>query len=77
MAITRDLNKSIEELEGWQQRVVTEYNQVYDRFVALTRFIESNDIVQIEESEVEDLLEQRKIMRAYLSVLDSRIARFA
>jgi len=77
MAITRDINKSIEELEGWQQRVVTEYNQVYDRFVALTRFIESNDIVQIEESEVEDLLEQRKIMRAYLSVLDSRIARFA
>jgi hypothetical protein len=77
MAITRDLNKSTEELEGWQWRVVTEYNQVYDRFVALTRFIESNEIMQIEESEVEDLLEQRKIMRAYLSVLDSRIARFA
>lgn len=77
MALTYGLDKTFDELEGWQARLVLEHNYLYDKFISLTRFIESDEINSVKMDERVDLRIQREIMANYLSILNSRIARFA
>ena len=64
------------EYTDWQQRLINEYNETYDRLIKLTRFIESPDFDQVGDGERQDLRRQRNLMLEYLSVLDSRVSRF-
>lgn len=61
-----------------QQRVVDEANELRDKFLKLSAFVNSeNEIYQgLEEEEKQDLLEQHTLMGRYLLILDRRISRF-
>lgn len=77
MTVSTDIDKGYDELDEWQQRVVQEHNELWDKYVKITRFIESPSFDNIGAGEQQDLRAQRQTMQVYISILDSRIARFA
>lgn len=65
------------EMLPWQQRVVTERNEVTARLEALTKYLK--DIPEAYELNARDqalMLTQVGIMKSYIDVLNARVARF-
>lgn len=62
------------EYAEWQQRVITERDELQIKFDALTKYLsECPSIQQIESCALHI---QREIMYSYLTILDQRIERF-
>ena len=64
-------------MEGWQERVVSERDELRSRLIRLSRFLESDEAMGIEAYPRILLIRQRSVMLAYLGILDERIALFA
>lgn len=62
------------EYAEWQQRVITERDELQIKFDALSKYLSGNtDIARIE---LHALRMQREIMNSYLLILNQRIERF-
>lgn len=64
------------ELQTHQQRVVTEHDELQQKYYKLIDFICSEKFTTVPAPEQERLYSQSDIMHAYINVLDRRIAAF-
>ena len=63
-------------MEGYQDRVVVEKDELDERIEKLTNFIQSVKFQSIPEEEQELLTRQLEVMREYSSILEERIEGF-
>lgn len=63
-------------MEDWQQRVVSERDELAARLDRLSAFLEGDRAMAIESYPRVLLIRQRRVMSEYLSILDERIALF-
>lgn len=63
-------------LQAHEERVVTERNELHDKFSKLSAFLDNPKFLEIDEAEQRRLKQQWGYMELYLDVLDQRIAAF-
>ena len=63
-------------MEDYQQRVVDEMHELYNKIEALARFLTSDTVDEIERPDRNLLQTQFSIMEAYIQILQMRINRF-
>lgn len=65
-----------EKLEDWQQRVVNEQSELFDRLEKLVEFTGSDKFKELPAGKQEQLVQQAHHMNAYNDILTARIEAF-
>lgn len=60
-------------LEAWQERMMTEREELHTKLVALGQFIGASAFAQLPQQEQDRLWRQRRAMTEYATVLQERI----
>lgn len=63
-------------MSDWQQRVVTERDELHKKLIALIGFIFSERWIELDKTQQELLMTQAELMIRYRSVLNARIDLF-
>lgn len=68
------MTNETENLQDWQLRVVEEHSQLQEKTTKLGAFFASNATASIEMTDFRLLAAQHNCMKAYLNILEMRIA---
>ena len=66
----------VEKLEDWQQRVVDEQSELFDRLEKLIEFTQTEQFKKLPANKREQLVQQAHHMNAYNDILTARIEAF-
>jgi len=66
----------VEKLEDWQQRVVDEQSELFDRLEKLVEFTQTDQFKKLPADKQDQLVQQASCMNAYNDILTARIEAF-